>query len=157
MTDVAGSGPGGGGVAGEPAAGGVGSAPGTAAVVTRHEEQLRVAVRAVPYERVTVRKVVVVETVTHTVQVRREELRIDRTPVADAAGVVEVTRVGGLAAVQDGVLELVLREERPVVTVQSVPVERVRVSTRVVTRDEVRSADLRREELDLQTGVDPAR
>ena len=124
---------------------------GVGAVVTRHEEQLRVAVRAVPYERVTVRKVVVVEQVTQVIEVRREELRIERTPVADATGVVELTQVGGLAAVQDGVLDLVLSEERPVVTLQAVPVERVRVRTRVVTRNEVRQADLRREELDLDT------
>lgn len=121
------------------------------AVVTRHEERLRVAVRAVPYERVTVRKVVVVETVTQVIEVRREELRIERTPVDDAAGVVELSRVGGLAVVQNGVLDLVLHQERPVVSVQAVPVERVRVSTRVVTHNEVRRADLRREELDLDT------
>lgn len=120
-------------------------------VVTRSEERLRVDVERRPYERVRVRRTVVTETVQVQVQVRREELHVEREPIPDPAGAVDVTGAGG--APTGGVLEIVLHEERPVVGVQAVPVERVRVVTEVVTADQVLSGDVRSERVDL----DPVR
>lgn len=105
-------------------------------VVVRSEEQLRVAVVREPVERVRVHRDVVVEQVTRTFEVRREVLRIEREPVQRGSGAVpQVGLETGGAPGGPRVLEVVLREERPVVGLEVVPVERVRIS--VVAQDEV--------------------
>ena len=126
-----------------------------ALVVTRSEEQLRVATARRPYQRVVVRRHVVTETVVQQVevQVRREVLEVERTPVDDPAGTVAV--LPGDAPLRDPlspdaeVLEIVLHEERPVVGVEVVPVERVRVIVDRVRGEEVVSADVRSERIDI--------
>lgn len=50
-------------------------------IVTRSEEQARIRTLSVPVERVRVRKVIVTEEKQITVTIRREELRIDRSPI----------------------------------------------------------------------------
>lgn len=56
-------------------------------VVVRSEEELVVTTRSVPYERVRLVKRVVTETVTRTIELRREELHLERVPVeAEAQG-----------------------------------------------------------------------
>ena len=132
-----------------------------ALVVTRSEEQLRVATARRPYQRVVVRRHVVTETVVQQVevQVRREVLEVERTPIDDPAGTVDV--VPGDAPLRDAlspdadVLEFVLHEERPVVGVQVVPVERVRIITDRVRGEQAVSADLRSERIDID--APPAR
>lgn len=121
-------------------------------VVTRSEERLRVDVQRRPYERIRVRRTVVTETVQVQVQVRREELHVDREPITDPTGVVDVAGAGGdlSGTAAGGVLEVVLHEERPVVGVQVVPVERVRVITEVVTTEQQLSGDVRSERVELE-------
>ena len=118
-------------------------------VVTRSEERLQVDTARRPYQRVVVRRRVVTETVVQRVevQVRREVLEIERMPVADAAGTADLLP-GGLPA-EPQVLEVVLHEERPVVGVEVVPVERVRITTDRVPGEHVVSADLRSERIDV--------
>ena len=127
----------------------------SALVVTRSEEQLRVATVRRPYQRVVVRRHVVTETVVQQVevQVRREVLEVERTPIDDPAGTVDV--LPGDVPLRDPlspdaeVLEMVLHEERPVVGVQVVPVERVRIITDRVRGEQTVSADVRSERIDV--------
>lgn len=121
---------------------------GTAGVL-RSEERLAVSLPVRVREGLRVSKVVVVETVTQTVEVRREELCIEEI----GADQLTLTTSGDLAAYdfteQD--FDLVLHEERVVVSTETVPVERVRVRTRVVT-DQVEISDtVRREQVELST------
>lgn len=105
-------------------------------VVVRSEERLRTAVVRLPAERVRVHRDVVVEQVTHTFEVRREVLRIEREPVQRGSGAVpQVGLETGGAPGAPRVLEVVLREERPVLGLEVVPVERVRIA--VVATEEV--------------------
>lgn len=148
-----------------------GSTRDAAGSVTLHAEEMRVRTERIPSGRVTFRKRVVTEERTVVVTVRREELEIieDRDAAnltADHPGAGEVRAdldaphvtgerldaPGGDAAFddirrgEDGEYEIVLHAEEPVVTMQTVPVERVRISRRTVTETEHVSADLAREE-----------
>jgi uncharacterized protein (TIGR02271 family) len=109
--------------------------------VTVHEERLEVSSRAVPVERVRVRKVIVEEQVMVPVTVRREELRVEREPLTG-----EVPGDGGL---EDDALELVLSREEPVVATRVVPVERVRVTRSIVVTERQIDETLRREEVEV--------
>lgn len=116
-------------------------------VLIRSEEQLRTSTETVVARRVRVRKVVVTEERTITVQVRREELQIDSVPVDDPNPV-----PGDLATVApaggDDLL-ITLHVERPVVTLDVVPVEHIRVVTDTVVEDRTVQAPVRREVVDF--------
>ncbi len=120
--------------------------------VTVHEEQLDVHNRQVFVERVRVRKVIVEEQVMVPVTVRREELRVEREPVAPGEDVQGTTTAAGAEP-----LELVLRREEPVVGTRIVPVERVRISTVPIGEERVVHETLRHEEVevDLPSGPGP--
>jgi uncharacterized protein (TIGR02271 family) len=108
------------------------------------EERLDVRVEAVPTERVVLRKHVVEEQVTVPVVVRREELELVREPIAGAAA-------DPGAHLGDAVPhEIVLYAERPVVTTEVVPVERVRLGKRFVSEERVVSGDVRREDVAVE-------
>jgi uncharacterized protein (TIGR02271 family) len=112
--------------------------------MTRSEEQLRVGMQTRAVTRAVLRKYVVTEEVTRTFTVRREEVRLEQIPVTDDG-------VGGPAGspLAPEEFEFVLHEERPVITTEVVPVERVRLRKEVVT-DYVEVGDqLRKEQLDL--------
>lgn len=113
-----------------------------AAEVVLSEEQLVVETERVPAERVRLRKEIVEEEVTLTVVVRRQQLVIDREPVASDEALVEPARdpLG-----EDGGMEIVLWAEEPLVTTRTVPVERVRVRRDVVTEEQEITAEVRRE------------
>ena len=117
-------------------------------VMTRSEEQLRVTLQRYAAKRVRVVKYVVTEEVTVTVPVRREEIRIEEVPLdADAstaaAGAVDTLAPAGLPEV------IVLHAERPVVGTEVVPVERVRLSTELVTEHVQVRDTVRRERVDV--------
>lgn len=107
--------------------------------VVRREEQLRVGVERIPVERVRVSKRVVTETVTRTFEVRREELVVERLPIAPGAL--------GEARPAVGPLEIVLYEEQIVVDTRLVPVERVRVDVARIVEQRPVSELLRHEEV----------
>lgn len=114
------------------------------AEVVRSEERLHVGTLSVPVERVRVRKVVVTEERTVTVTVRREELRVEREPIAP--GDIDQEQLAGPD--QDPrVVEMVLHEERVVVEREVVPVERVRVVVDRVTTQQPVEATLSHEEV----------
>jgi uncharacterized protein (TIGR02271 family) len=107
--------------------------------MVRSEEQLRI--RTEPYEaaRVRLRKYVVTEEAVQTVPLSREELRIEREPITGTTG--DLTADDSLF--QEEVVEMVGREERAVVSKETVAVERVRlgkatVEGRVTVTEEVR-------------------
>lgn len=124
-----------------------------------HQERAHVDVRRVPRERVRVRREVVTEEVTVVVAVRREVLRVEREPLDAGTGHLAGAGTGGPgpAAAPAQPLELVLSEERPVVHLEVVPYERVRVDVRSVPTTTPVSARERREVLDVVVVDDPAR
>ncbi|SNS57114.1 conserved domain-containing protein [Geodermatophilus pulveris] len=126
--------------------------PPAAGAMTRSEEQLRVTLQRHPAKRVRVVKYVVTEEVTVTVPVRREEIRVEEVPLdADAPAAATGTGTGtGLPEV------IVLHAERPVVTTEVVPVERVLLSTEVVTEHVQVRDTVRREQVDVDQDRVPA-
>ncbi len=114
--------------------------------VVRSEEQLRVGTVREPVERVRLHRDVVVEQVTRTFEVRREVLRIEREPIVRGGDGPLV----GVPRTTPEVVEVVLREERPVVSLEVVPVERVRIAV-VPLEETVRvDEDVRVEQVDLE-------
>ena len=110
----------------------------------RHEEQFRVGVERFPLERVRLEKFIVTEEQTITVAVRREEVRLVRESLRPDTPI-SPTPSGG------GPVVMTVREERPVVTMQLVPVERVWLTTNIVTEQHTVTDTIRNEEIDLST------
>ncbi len=116
--------------------------------VIRHEEELAIERRAVARERVRLRKRIVTEWRTVEVQVRREELVIEREPLAagDAPGRDDPTP-----------LEIILYAEEPVVDVRVVPIERVRVLKETVAEQQKIVDELRAERIEVEIEGDIGR
>jgi uncharacterized protein (TIGR02271 family) len=136
------------GVAGADAVGTRGrdtSGPTTDNAMTRSEERLDVGTETREAGRARLRKHVVTEQQQVTVPVSREEVTIEREPITDA------NRGAALdgPAISEEEHEITLREERPVVETEAVPVERVRLGTETVTEQETVSGEVRREEIEV--------
>jgi Domain of unknown function (DUF2382)/PRC-barrel domain len=122
-------------------------------VVTRSEEELVVGKRT-RLRRVRVRKYVVTEYVTRTIPVRREEIRLEELPATDVAE-------GGAddwgALDQGGApeLEVVLHREEPEIRLWPVPVERVRLRRQLVTERRTVTAELRKEQVEVDQDQRP--
>jgi uncharacterized protein (TIGR02271 family) len=121
------------------------SGPTTDRAMTRSEEELRVGRRAVEAGRVRLRKYVVTDTVTQTVPVQREEVRLEREPITEA------NRDAAMAgpAISEEEHEVVLHSEEPVVEKRVVPKERVRLRTERVTDEREVSEQVRREQFEV--------
>ena len=121
------------------------SGPTTDNAVTRSEEQLRVGTERFEAGRARLRKYVVTEQQTVQVPVSHEEIRVEREPITDA------NRDAALsgADITEEEHEVVLTAERPVVTTEAVPVERVRLGTETVTETETVSGQVRKEQIEL--------
>jgi stress response protein YsnF len=130
-------------------------APPSDGAMTRSEEQLRVGTERVATTRARLVKYVVTEEVQITVPIRREEIRVEQVPVdaedGDWAGESLEVPAGtpGAAATASGGLpdEIILHTERPVVTVEVVPVERVRLRTELVQGQETVTEQVQREQI----------
>ena len=110
------------------------------------EERLDVTTERRPAERVRLRKQVVTEEVTVTVEVRREELVIEREPIPrDAVGAAEA---GAFEDAAETVI--VLHAEEPVVGRRVVPVERVRLRRDSVLEKVDLTETVRREQADVE-------
>lgn len=109
----------------------------------RSEERLAVQMRVEATERVRVTKYIVTEEVTHTFTLRREEIRVEHVP---ASGPDSTSSDTG-AAFDNGVEEIVLYAEVPVLDTRVVPVEVVRISKHTVVDQQQVSADLAREQI----------
>ncbi len=123
-------------------------APADGPVVVRSEEQLTTGVESVAVRRVRIRKVVVTEERTVTVQVRREELHLDDEPITGG----ESTS----SARGDREVVVVLHEERPVLTTEVVAVERARIATYRVNEEQTVTDEVRREVVDVTDTPQPS-
>jgi len=121
------------------------SGPTTDRAMTRSEEQLNVGTQKVETGRARLRKYVVTEEQTVTVPVEREEERLEREPITDA------NRGAATSGpdISEEEHEVILTEERPVVSKETVPVERVRLDKETVTEQKTVSEDVRKEQIDL--------
>ena len=115
-------------------------------------------------------KYVVTEEVQITVPIRREEIRVEEVPVdapepGPGESLLTTDGTAGTAPTTSpipavtGALpeEIVLHAERPVVTVEVVPVERVRLRTEVVTGTEQVSDRVQREQIVVDESGSPLR
>ena len=128
----------------DPAGGRATGVPAPVTEVVLSAERVEVGTRRVPRERVRVRREVVTEEVSVVVTVRREVLRIEREPLAGA----QDDGAGPAPTTAPPSLELVLSEERPVVSLEVVPYERVVVGVRSVATETRVDATRSREVLD---------
>ncbi|WP_229070256.1 YsnF/AvaK domain-containing protein [Actinoplanes sp. DH11] len=123
--------------------------------MTRSEQRLVAGTEVYEVGRARLRKHVVTENVQITVQVRREELRLEREPIAEGerAPVADPDVFGSAEEFggPDGgvIFEVVLHEERPVVTSEIVPVERVRLSKQVQTEQHLLTGDVLKERIEV--------
>lgn len=83
------------------------------------------------------------------VQVRREVLEIERTPLDGAAGGGDIAGTADVPV--DGPIVVVLREEVPVLSMRIRPVETVRISVRDVFTTTTITEDLASEQVDVST------
>lgn len=123
--------------------------------MTRSEEHLVAGTRTVQTGRVRLRKYVVTEMATVQVPVRREEVRLEHEPITDterdaAYDGGSVTDITEITDATDSEREIILHAERPVVTTETVAVERVRLGKETVTGTEAVSGQVRREEIELE-------
>jgi uncharacterized protein (TIGR02271 family) len=120
------------------------SGPNTDDAMTRSEEQLHVGTEKVEAGRARLRKYVVTENVTSTVPVSHEEIRVEREPITDA------NRDDAMSEqdISEEEHEITLNAERPVVHKETVPVERVRMTTDTLTEDHTVSEEVRKEQID---------
>jgi stress response protein YsnF len=130
-----------------------------AGAMTRSEEQLRVGTERVAATRVRLVKYVVTEEVQITVPIRREEFRVEEVPLdgtderpgesltsADESyGAHSARRTDGTGEGMPD--EIVLHTERPVVTVEVVPTERVRLRIETVEGQETVTEQVQRERI----------
>jgi uncharacterized protein (TIGR02271 family) len=120
--------------------------------MTRAEERMHVGTERREAGRARLRKYVVTEEVQQTVPVRREEVRLEREPITDE------NRDAALSGpdISEAEHEVTLHEERPVTETETVPVERVRMTTDEQTDEETVRGQVRKEEIDTE-GVDENR
>jgi uncharacterized protein (TIGR02271 family) len=123
--------------------------PGDRAELTRSEERMRVGTRSEPAGAARLTKHVVTEDVHTTVPVEHDEVRVEHEPVA--AGDRNVR-----ADIGDEQREMQLRAERPVVSKEQVPVERVRLTKDEVVEEQPVDERLRREQVEANV-PEPAR
>jgi uncharacterized protein (TIGR02271 family) len=126
------------------------SGPTTDDAMTLSEERLNVGTQTREAGRARLRKYVVTENVTQTVPVSREEVRVEREPITDA-NIGDATSGPDISEEEH---EVVLREERPVVEKEAVPVERVRLDTETVTDEVTVSDEVRKEQIDTDVDAD---
>ena len=123
--------------------------------MTRSEEELHVAKGRTERKetgKIRLRKYVVTENVKMEVPVTREEVRVTREPVSDTA----TTGGGGKirsgqrpGEIGDAEQEIVTYEERPVVTKETVPKEKIRLEKKTVTDTETVEDQVRKEKVDI--------
>ncbi len=118
------------------------------AVLTRSKEELRITTHRRAIQRARLTRYVETETVSRTVEVRHEQVRVDYEPVTSQAD--EPT---GSA---DGRGWVVLYDEEVVLTTRRVPRERVRLRTHSVTEEREITEGLRTEQIEV-TGADHTR
>ena len=119
--------------------------------MTRSEEELRVAKQREATGTVRLRKYVVTEQQQMTVPVQREEVRVEREPITEA-NVDAATRGPDISEAEH---EVTTYEERPIVTTETVPKERVRLEKDTVTDTETVEGEIRKEQIEVEGDQKP--
>ena len=114
--------------------------------VRLHEEELQVGKRQVEAGRARIRKVVRTEQVAEPVELRREEVDIERVPVSGS-------EVAG-DAFQEGEIEVPVMREEPVVGKEARVTGEVRVGKDVSSETRTIEDEVRREDVEVDRGVD---
>ncbi|MQY06589.1 PRC and DUF2382 domain-containing protein [Actinomadura macrotermitis] len=109
--------------------------------MTRSEERMRVGTEERETGRVRLRKWVETEQVSTTVPVAHEELVIEHEPITEGRP--------GEMHIGEEEREIILHEERPVVSKEQVPVERVHVGTQKVTGEQEVESEVSREQVEI--------
>ena len=125
------------------------SGPDTDDAITRSEERLHVGTERRETGRARLRKFITTETVERTVPVSREEVHVEREPITDTNRGDAMS--GGELTEEEH--EVTLHEERPVVEKETVPVERIRLDKETVTDEQSVSAEVRKENVELDDDV----
>jgi uncharacterized protein (TIGR02271 family) len=118
--------------------------------MTRSEENLRVGTERVETGRARLRKYVETEDVNVPVTVTKEKVRLETEPITDA----NRERAYDGPEIAEGEHEVTVAEERPIVSKETVPVERVRLAKDTVAEEQTVSESVRKERIDAE-GVDP--
>ena len=122
-----------------------GQAGTTGEALTRSEEELRVGKTQREAGTARLRKYVVSEPVTETVQVQREQARVEREPITEA---------DATADIGEAEQEVTLTEEQPVAEKRAVPKERVRMAKEPVTEERQVSEEVRKEQIEAEGDVE---
>jgi uncharacterized protein (TIGR02271 family) len=112
----------------------------------RSEEQLHVSTEEEAVGTARLRKIVVTENFTTSVPVTHEEVRVVHEPIAADDHTADRTLIG------EAETEVVLHAEKPVIRKEAVAVERVRMETEKVTEQREVSSDLRKEQIEYDSG-----
>jgi stress response protein YsnF len=135
---------------------------GTAAdsAMTRSEEQLQVSTVVEPWTRAVLRIEEVTEEVMVPVTITRQQARIDYLPLSptdrpDTSGTAGTAGAPGAERSTSTSEWVTLYAEQPTVTLERVPVERVRLHTSWATEDTTVTQELRREQVELTTTETP--
>jgi len=127
--------------------------------MVRSEEQLVVGTERVATTRARLVKYVVTEEVQITVPIRREEIRVEEVPIDapdDDPGESLITDESPSTTGTSGLPgEIILHTERPVVTVEVVPTERVRLRTELVQGQETVTEQVQREQIVVDRDAAP--
>jgi uncharacterized protein (TIGR02271 family) len=112
--------------------------------MTRSEERLVAGTEREQVGKARLRKYVVTENVQTTVPVTREEVRLEREPVTEA------NRGAAFSGpdITESEHEVTLHAERPVVSTETVPVERVRLGKETVTEQQTVTGEVRKEQIE---------
>jgi len=121
------------------------SGPTTDNAMTRSEERLRAGTETVESGRARLRKWVETEQQDVTVPVTKERARLVTEPITEE----NRDEAYSGPAISEEEHEVTLREERPVVEKETVPVERVRLDTDTETEQQTVSGEVRKERIDL--------
>ena len=111
--------------------------------LTRCEERFAVNLEPRESGRVRLHKYVDSEPIQETVTVYREEYAIERVPVSSDDQI--------SAEMGESVQEVILHETRPIVTKETVPIERVRLSVRTVEDEQTVTGELIRERIEIES------
>jgi len=118
--------------------------------MTRSEERLNVGKETVSTGKARLRKWVETEQQQVDVPVRKEKVRLETEPVTDQN---QAQAYRGPDISEDE-HEVTVREERPVVETEAVPVERVRLATDTEEETRTVGGEVRKEKVDLDTDQD---
>lgn len=130
-----------------------GAEPAADAAMIRSEERMRVGTERRESGHARLRKYVVTEEQEQTVPLRHEEVHVEREPIAEADRGAAMSGT----AISEEEREVTLHAERPVTQIETVPVERVRLTTEEVTEQKTVKGEVRKERIEAETDTDSDR